>query len=688
MKSKINLRIIAGLLAGLLSLAACTAAKNPNDTTGDSETSKNVFEDSTPEYDSKTDTEDESSANNTEDTTEDGESDNNEIIIATKENLTFKTSVKADVAQSSSSAKVITDEGLEYTVTGFKNFSEGMFTVRDSLNIEFSDNLFNKDFNRFVLCYVSDKPLKCNITYTEDGQNKEDNFFLEAGTQSFSCLINDYLDGKKAIKLKNFNVTGTYGKDAKFVLCNLNTSEYTVYNDDTYYIENSRFKLGIRLNWGGGISYIQDKKSTIKGLTNLINQADTGRLVQQSYYGTGANGEYNPGEFNGSKWSYNPVQGGDQYQNHSRIIDIVVNKNSVYVKSQPQDWSLNNQITPSYMENSYTLYEDNIRVDNRFVDFSGWQHGYSSQELPAFYTVSYLDRFTWYDGSKSWTDDKLSHRLDLNFWGDSKYAEDCTFYVKNSNTETWCAWTNTRDDYGVGLYVPNVDTYFAGRHAYNGSKNPDDGACNYVAPVNIKQMVSFEPIEYSYLIAAGSVNEIRAIFKNNKDFADNKSLHENYISRRVPDEGEDMSKLDFTKASNASFLVATNNTKIDYDENEKALKVQVTDPNDVQTTINYKASGNMSASDYKKIKIEYMIPLTNAADSYTAELFLCTGDVASAVGGKSVRGKYVADGQYHTLEIDLSNVSFWNGTINMIRYDYFDGCLNGDVLYIKSIELC
>lgn len=693
MNIKINPRILALLLAGLLSLAACTANKNQNNETEDSGVNTTVSEDDSTKSeessditDDTTDKKGESDTDDTEETTSGGESDNDEIIIASKEELTFKASVKAEVAQGS--ASVVTDEGLKYTATGFNSFSDGMFGIKDSLSIEFSDDLFADEFNRFVLCYVSDSPLKCNVTYTEDGKTKEDNFFLEAGTQSFSCLINDYLDGKKAVKLKSFNIADTYGKDAKFVLCNLAISSYTVYNSDTYYIENDRFKLGIRLSWGGGISYIQDKKSTIRGLTNLINQADTGRLVQQSYYGTGANGEYNPGEFNGSKWSYNPVQGGDQYQNHSRIIDIVVNKNSVYVKSQPQDWSLDNQITPSYMENSYTLYGDNIRVDNRFVDFSGWQHGYSSQEVPAFYTVSYLDRFTWYDGSKSWTDDKLSHRLDLNFWGDSKYAKDCTFYVRNANTETWCAWTNTKENYGIGLYVPNVDSFFAGRHAYNGTKNPNDGACNYVAPVNIKQLVSFEPIEYSYLIATGSVEEIRAIFKENKSFAENKSLHENYHSRRVPDEGEDMSKLDFTKEASVSFINASNNTRIDYDENEKAIKIQVTNQNDVQTSINYSAAGSMNASDYKKIKIEYMIPTTNAADSYTTELFLCAGEITGPTSGKSVRGKYIVDGQYHTMEIDLSDVSFWNGTINMIRYDYFDGCTTGDVIYVKSIELC
>ena len=425
--------------------------------------------------------------------------------------------------------------GLKYTACGYESCNNGIFTIKNEFKIVFENGAIPNEFNRFELRYSSNKPLRCNIIYTEDGQTKEDDFFLEAGKKCFSCLIRDYLDGKYATDIKSFNVGSTYGEYVDFSLDNLDVSCFNLCDGDTYYVENDRYKIGIRLPWGGGISYIEDKKYKENGLKNLVNQADTGRLIQQSYYGTGANGEYTPGEFNGSKWCYNPVQGGDKYQNHSRIIDIEVTDNSVYVKSQPQDWSLDGQITPSYMENKYTIGEDTIRVDNRFVDFSGWNHAIKSQELPAFYTVSYLSRFTLYNGSEPWTDGELQNEDNLNFWGDSRYARECTFLIKKSNTETWCAWSNKDIDFGIGLYVPNVDSYFAGKHEYNGSKDPENWACNYVAPVNIKQMVSFEPIEYSYLITTGSVDGIRAVFKKNRDFADNRSLHENYTSRRIED---------------------------------------------------------------------------------------------------------------------------------------------------------
>ena len=98
------------------------------------------------------------------------------------------------------------------------------------------------------------------------------------------------------------------------------------------------------------------------------------------------------------------------------------------------------------------------------------------------------------------------------------------FKIDVENHAAYLIATNSKDDYGIGLYVPNVELFLAGRNAYNASKDSFDGACNYVAPINTLKLVSFEPLEYSYLMATGSVNEIREIFKVNKDFTTNASL--------------------------------------------------------------------------------------------------------------------------------------------------------------------
>ena len=632
-----------------------------------------------------------------------------DVVKAEREQLSFKPS-DVTVKPTSGTAKVTATGGLAYTAAGYSEIKNNKLVFKSGLSLTFDAAYTAEAFNRFSLGYTSTQPLHGTVTYTLGGQSVTDDFYLEAGTDTFSCLITQYLNSKKGAGITRMTFSTCNGQTAEFALCALETRDHPVYGvgADTYYIESPRYKLGVRLIWGGGINYLEDKNSDINRLKNLVNQADTGRLIQQSYYGVQQNAQYTPGKYNGSTWCYNPVQGGDVKQNHSRIIDIVVTEYSVYVKSQPMDWAKDNSITPSYMENTYTVYSDRIQVDNRFVDFSNWSHRYTHQELPAFYTVSYLSRFTLYNGTKPWTDDTMSYRDNLGFWGDSTYYNDCTFLLKNSNTETWCAWTNPTDDFGIGLYVPNVDSFLAGRHAFNNSKESTNGATNYVAPVNTILLKSFEALEYSYLISTGSVEEMRDVFKENKSFASNASLHKNYQSRRVPDSTvaanensyADLNKpsgggsstpeaqlgavLDLTIREGASLLIPSNNSAISFhSENQgTALTVKGSDPN---VTINY--GGVLSADAYKTLEITYMIPTSNSKGNGVADLFLCAGEVTNPTADACVRTELTADGKFHTLTLDLSSYGFWTGDIHKIRFDFFDGCATGDVMYVKSIVL-
>ena len=419
-----------------------------------------------------------------------------------------------------------TENGLTYTAEGYKSAEEGVISFRKETLLTFDSPVAPGGFNRVSLVYSASGPVKITLSYALGTIDAVDVFYLEAGEGAeFRGLISTYLDGITGTGIKSVKLTPLKGT-TDFELVSFAAETAEALQGGVYYLENNRYRVGIRLSWGGGVNCIEDKQCPVEGLSNLINSHDTGRLIQQSYYGTAGNSKYTPGEFNGSKWSYNPVQGGDKYGNASLLIDFEVTENSVYVKSQPQDWSLNGKITPSYMENRYTLDGNLIRVDNRFVDFSGWEHRYAHQELPAFYTVSYLDRFVYYSGAAGWTGGEVTVKDGLQFWGDAAYADSCRFTMKKGNDETWCAWVSSQDDYGIGLFVPGIDQLYAGRFGYNGSKSSSDSATNYVAPLLTLKLESFKPVEYSYLITTGSAAEIRQAFYENRDFADNSSLRE------------------------------------------------------------------------------------------------------------------------------------------------------------------
>ncbi len=378
-------------------------------------------------------------------------------------------------------------------------------------------------FNRYTLTYTASIPLRCSITYVEQGGERTEEFFLEAGENMiFSSYMDGYLRHMTADAVLSMTVRSISHDEGDFELLSFGVEAVPVLAEKTYFFENQRYRVGVELCWGGGLSYLEDKMCPVEGLVNILNNFDTGRLIQQSYYGTG-DPPYVRGEFMGNSWGYNPVQGGDRGNHKSKLIDARVTENEVYVKCRPRDWGHDGGTTYAYMENWYRLDGDYLVVDNRFVDFSGWTHPMAGQEVPAFYTVSYLNNYYWYDGDQPWTDGPLSVKSDLPFWPDDWPY--CTFKPKAGNSELWSAFVDD-DGYGLGLYTPNINHTIAGRHMYDGSKEPAAASCTYIAPLKALRLQCFKPVTYSYLITAGQLADIRARFKARKDEITNEAWDE------------------------------------------------------------------------------------------------------------------------------------------------------------------
>ena len=633
---------------------ACSDAETDSDTESSSETHTDIDTDDT------TDTED--------------NSEKGELMITEQNGI----------------ASVSTAEGLKYTAIGYSSFDKTGFTFVSGLEIALDDT-FEKEFNRFTIHYASTAPLKIYVAYEEKGGECEEYFYLEAGEGSFSAVNKSFLGKKNARRLSSIKIDTCEGKPARFILFDISTEEVDV-PDTTLYVSGNKYTLGIDLKWGGTINYVADNTCKIDGVENLVNKHDTGRLIQQSYYGIEeVEGEYTPGSFNGNdRWPYNPVQGGDRGNYSSRLIDVVVEEGRVYIKAQPMDWGKVDEITQSYMENTYIIEDDYIRVDNRFVDFSGWEHQTRSQELPAFYTISYLDTFVWYGGTEPWTDGALEYKYDLPFWGDAANNGQCTFTYKESNNETWSAFVNSSGSFGIGLYVPNTDYLKAGRHEYNsadgGTKDASANPCSYIAPINHLKLVAYEALEYSYLLATGSVEEIRSTFKEYKDFTANEGLI-GKTPQRVPYYGKPMDQLDFTDSTVTTVITNPNSTAVSYDTGVGATRLTV-EGADPYVALNFASSSEeLYAEDFRYAELVYMLPKSNSAASYKGQLFIATGSTMAATAGKSVDFSLKRDGEYHTLRVDLSGVEFWSGKINLLRLDYFNQGAKGDVVYIKSFRL-
>lgn len=382
----------------------------------------------------------------------------------------------------------------------------------DSLVIPF-DETMSEEFNYYTIAYSSSCCLKGELTYITDGQTYIEEFFLESGDD---LLFQSFCDNAltsgintSVLSLKFFPLGST---QATFSLNDFSVRLRNIETTEVIYLTNDHYKLGINLIWGGAISYLEDLQDEAPSITNLLNNHDTGRLIQQSYYGTDSF-PYVPSDYNGNTWRYNPVQGGDRYNHHSKLIDFHVSPDGhcLYVKCRPLDWAKDNSLTPSYMENTYTLEENYIQVDNRFIDFSGYTHQTAHQELPAFYTISYLSEFVYYGGAHAWSGDTLTTKTDLPFWAGNPDS-----YFKLNSRETWGAWVSP-EHYGIGVYTPIADTLLSGRYQYNGSTDSSEDATNYLAPLITYRLKAFRPFTYSYYITTGNLEEIRGTFYSLKE---------------------------------------------------------------------------------------------------------------------------------------------------------------------------
>lgn len=407
-----------------------------------------------------------------------------------------------------------------------------MVSLKDSYVFE-PKNEMNSFFNYYGISYYSDSYVKGVITYRVGVKEYSEDFFVEPTDENgsvFYSFIDNCLDGVKAKSVKSIKFELLNG-NGNFQLKGFNVFNREIPKQEVF-IESDEYKLGVDLLWGGALSYLEDMNSNVQAVlvdgvikvdsnatkryntesvndnVNLINRFDPGRLVQQSYYGTD---KYDTGIFMDNVWRYNPVQGGNQFGDASKIVDLRIDENSIYIKCRPLDWAKEKEfITPSYMEATYKFEGKLVKATCRFVDFSGYPEAESDQELPAFYCIEPFNEFVYYGGDKPWTNGDLTEEPQLIFWPDAGYP-------KFKSLEHWAAFKGEFDDsFGIGVYVPNQTEFLSGVFNRETTTNiePDkDGPTSYIAVVEHRKFQSFAPSQYDFYLTTGDTQEIRNNFK-------------------------------------------------------------------------------------------------------------------------------------------------------------------------------
>lgn len=427
---------------------------------------------------------------------------------------------------------VINDDSPKMVVfNGKTNLIEAPFSQYGKA-IEFEDKNCGW-FNYYAIEYSADCYVKVKFSYSAGVKKITEEFFLEPATDknTFFSFVDGAMENKRGNKLESISLQSlSEGKNT------ISVYNFYVYNravpDREIFVEADNLKIGVDLLWGGALSYVEDLNSSVQAVSvdgqikvdsnagerynakvvnenvNLINRNDTGRLVQQSYYGTM---DYDNGIYMDTEWHYNPVQGGNQFNDASKIVDLKITDNSIYIKCRPLDWAKEKEfITPSYMEATYTIENGAVHAKCRFVDFSNYPENLREQEIPAFYCIEPFNKFVYYKGDKPWTGDALTSEPDLIFWPDAGYPN---FYSK----ENWAAFTGEfEDSFGIGIYVPDQTRFLAGIFNREQTTNEDpskDGSTSYIAVIKEMNFKSFTPFEYDFYLATGNTDEIRGTFK-------------------------------------------------------------------------------------------------------------------------------------------------------------------------------
>jgi hypothetical protein len=277
--------------------------------------------------------------------------------------------------------------------------------------------------------------------------------------------------------------------------------------DTSSTLDNGIITLKLDLTRGGAISYLSQSGSH----RNIVNIADEGRYIQQSYYaGKSLNRQAEGQAKRWSPWPWNPIQVGDYNRHRAKIISFKKTGNKLYVKCIPMQWDMDNRPAEAEMEQWTTLQGSVLKVRNKITchrtDLIYGDSILNDQELPAVYPIAALKNLYTYLGTAPFTnapaDNPAVVNLASGFWG-----------VYPNVTEHWMAFL---DDnlWGMGIYNPNCTKFLAGMAGKNIDGEATDGSTSYIAPVKQAMLTKKCVYEYDYYVIIGTLAEIRnAVYK-------------------------------------------------------------------------------------------------------------------------------------------------------------------------------
>jgi hypothetical protein len=277
------------------------------------------------------------------------------------------------------------------------------------------------------------------------------------------------------------------------------SAQYSVPEWGEVQLRNDVLKVKVGRNAGGAITYISRANSN----ESVISRRDTGRLVQQSFYGN-ADGT----EWVGKSWVWNPVQGGSVDNAPGVLLQMRnVSASSIGSVSVPRNWAGNQVMLDAAMETVVTLKSDHIVINNKMY-YTGWRNqSYRDQEMPAVFLTRTFDKLWFYNESNPWAGEPLQW-VYPETWEDVTQATATLVFP----TEGWIAYQNSKTGEAVGIMSPSAVAAIAYRVGYSDVGGVDDVETSYVAPIGRFGINAGETVSYDVYVTLGTVEHIRLVF--------------------------------------------------------------------------------------------------------------------------------------------------------------------------------
>lgn len=333
-------------------------------------------------------------------------------------------------------------------------------------------------------------------------------FAVQAGG---SQAVTFSVSGAAANGIFEITISGTNGAISHSTQILLTTEPIinvlTYQNGSILYLESDSgtdtSRIGLQTGWGGSVVEI-----SLNG-TNFVNEHDTGREVQAAEYDGSA--QYDGCAGCTGMFGWNPVQGGDKYDQGSPVLAQTVSPDSLYIKAQPVQWNPDDKgggpgqpvVGDVYVEATITAVSDHaftFKVHYKVTHFGSDQHTNSIQEFPAVYVNLGFDRFLSDSSTTPWTNAPLTSVTmpQLPLFGPTLYA-----------SEQWGAYVDSSDN-GLTVFVPGMAPYIGG-FAAAGDSGPFGFGTDYFAP---RTYFSFGPnsvLEGDVYLVAGDYKHARQV---------------------------------------------------------------------------------------------------------------------------------------------------------------------------------